>query len=113
MIGLKHRTVEYRRKREGKTNYPKRLHLLLSSKPRVVVRFSKKKIVAQIVEFTPRGDIVRIGVDSSALRQKGWTYSLSNLPAAYLIGLLFGKEAVKKGHKECILDVGLRTPLPG
>jgi len=31
-------SVPYRRKREGKTNYKKRLKLLLSNKPRLVIQ---------------------------------------------------------------------------
>lgn len=106
----KPKTVLYRRKRQGKTDFKKRLNLLLSRKPRLVVRFTNKKIIAQLINFLEKGDKVQIGVDSSVLRKAGWTFSLKNIPAAYLIGLLFGKRAVNAGYKKVILDTGLRSP---
>lgn len=111
MARRKIKTVLYRRKREQKTNYKKRLHLLLSKTPRVVVRFTNTRVIAQLVEFTPAGDRVLVGLDSTALKKQGWTHSLKNSPAAYLTGLLFGKTALGKGQKEGILDTGFRTPL--
>ena len=89
MVNRKPRTVPYRRKRENKTNYLKRLKLLLSRKGRLVVRFTNRKVVAQLVEFTPKGDKVLVATDSFALRKLGWQYSCKNLPAAYLTGFLF------------------------
>jgi large subunit ribosomal protein L18 len=41
--------VPWRRRREGKTNYYKRLKLIRSGKPRLVVRRTNKYIIAQIV----------------------------------------------------------------
>jgi large subunit ribosomal protein L18 len=105
------RTVLYRRKREGRTNYNKRLKLLLAKKPRVVVRFTNKKIIAQIVEFHDKGDKVLVAIDSSALKKQGWNYSLRNLPASYLMGMLLGKMALGKSCQEAVLDVGLRPLL--
>ena len=53
MATKKPKTVAYRRKREGKTNYKKRLSLLLSQKNRVVVRFTQTQIIGQVVSFEP------------------------------------------------------------
>jgi large subunit ribosomal protein L18 len=111
MATRKPRTVLYRRKREKKTNYPKRLRLLLSRKKRLVVRLTNQRIYAQLVEFNVKGDKVLVGVDSSSLKKFGWNYSCKNVPAAYLTGLMLGREAVKKGHKQAILDTGLKSPL--
>ncbi|HLD40066.1 MAG TPA: 50S ribosomal protein L18 [Candidatus Nanoarchaeia archaeon] len=112
MVNRKPRTVLYRRKRENKTNYLKRLKLLLSRKGRLVVRFTNKKIVAQLVEFTPKGDKVLVGTDSFNLRKFGWQYSCKNLPAAYLTGLLFGKKVAEKKYKgEMVFDTGFKSPL--
>jgi len=105
------KTVLYRRKRERKTNYAKRLKLLLARKNRLVVRFTNKFINAQLVKFTVTGDITLVGVNSLALKKLGWNGSCNNLPAAYLFGLVFGKSAIEKGHKEAILDTGFKTPL--
>ena len=43
------KTIYYRRKRSGLTNYKKRLSLLLSKKPRLVIRKSLNNMVAQVV----------------------------------------------------------------
>jgi len=101
--------VKFRRKREGRTNYKKRLALLLSHKPRVVIRITNKRIIAQLVEFDYKGDKVIITIDSGKLRKYNWKYSLKNTPAAYLLGLLFGKTCLEKKYKEGIIDIGLRT----
>jgi len=105
--------VPYRRRREGKTNYRKRLKLLLSRKPRLVVRITNKRVIAQIVEYNPKGDRVLIGVDSGMLRMYGWMGDLNNTPACYLTGLLVAKKALKRGIGEAILDIGLHTPTRG
>ncbi|MBS3120280.1 50S ribosomal protein L18 [Candidatus Woesearchaeota archaeon] len=107
----KPKTVLYRRKREQKTRYSKRLKLLLSRKPRLVVRLTNTKIIGQIITFGPRGDSVLVGVDSSALASLGWTYSFKSLPAAYLAGFLLGKTALKKGCQEAVVDTGFRAPV--
>lgn len=100
-------TVEYRRKREGKTDYKKRLKYLDSGKIRFVVRRSLRYIILQFVRYGVKGDEVLVGVNSSELKKFGWNYSFSNIPSAYLSGLLIGKRAIEKGIKEAIFDNGL------
>ena len=111
MATKKPKTIPFRRKREGKTDYSKRLRLLLSNKPRLVVRITKSKIIAQIIKFNHEGDKVLLGLDSSSLKDFGWEYSFNNLPAAYLAGLILGKKAIEKGHKEVVLDTGFKSML--
>ena len=106
----KPRTVEFRRKRESKTNYKKRLSLLKSSKLRLVVRFSNNNIVAQLIEFNPDGDKILLGINSISLKELGWNYSFKNIPAAYLTGLKMGVMASKKSYKEAVLDTGFKVP---
>ena len=111
MASRKPRTVVYRRKREQKTSYPKRLKLLLSGKKRIVVRLTNSRVIAQLVEFTPNGDKILVGVDSFALRKYGWKYSCKNIPAAYLTGFLLGRKAKDKKFKdESVLDTGFNSP---
>ena len=110
MTAHKPETVLYRRKRERKTSYKKRMQLLVSRKPRVVVRFTNQYVIAQLTNFTVKGDQIIIGVNSSQLKKQGWSYSCKSIPASYLTGLLFGKAARDKGYKEGILDTGFRTP---
>lgn len=111
MTSLKPRTVLYRRKRQKKTDYKRRLRLLLSRKPRVLVRVTNKSLIAQVVQFSPKGDLVIAGMTSAKLKEQGWPYSLKNMPAAYLTGLLLGKMAVHKGCREAVMDTGFRTPI--
>lgn len=106
MASRRPKTVLYRRKRTKKTDYPKRMKLLLSGKKRLVVRQTNNRFIAQLVEFATKGDKVLVNVDSFALKKLGWKYSCKNFPAAYLTGLLVGKKSLKKGHKEAILDTG-------
>ncbi len=106
-------TVKLRRKRKKKTNYKKRLKLLLSSKPRVVIRKSLKNIQIQLIEYEKTGDRVLVTTHSRELSKFGWNASRNNIPACYLTGLLFGKKALSKGHKEGILDIGLYTSVKG
>ncbi len=106
-------TVKYRRRREGKTDYKKRLKLLLSKKPRLVVRRTNKYITAQIIEYDPKGDKVIVAAHSKELENYGWKLSKKNIPAAYLLGLLIAKKAKEKNIKEAVLDIGLYAPHHG
>ena len=106
-------TVQFRRKRKGITNYKKRLKLLLSRKPRLVVRRSLKNIHAQIIEYDKKGDKVLAAVNSIALEKFGWKAGKGNLPSSYLVGLLLGKKAKEKNIKEVILDIGLYNSIKG
>ncbi len=105
--------VPNRRRREGCTNYRKRLKLLMSKKVRFVVRITNQRVIAQFVAYSPEGDRVLVNVGSEKLREYGWKGDLNNIPAAYLTGLLAGREALKSGIKEAILDIGLRSPVKG
>ena len=105
--------MPFRRRREGKTDYKKRLKLLLSDKPRLVVRRSLKFIRVQITDFSKEGDKTLVAASSQELKKLGWKFSFDNLPAAYLTGLLIGKKALKKGIKEAALDSGLYTSTKG
>jgi large subunit ribosomal protein L18 len=105
--------MPFKRRREGKTDYKKRLKLLLSKKPRLVVRKSLKYIRAQIVEFDKVGDKTLVAVSSEELKKLGWKFSADSLPVAYLTGLMIGKKATKKEIKEVVLDSGLYPSTAG
>jgi len=98
--------LKFRRRREMKTDYAKRLALVKSKLPRLVIRKTNKYIIAQIVKFSPEGDITIAHINSSKLKKLGWKFSCKNLPAAYLTGLLCGIEAKKKNINNVILDIG-------
>ena len=105
--------VQYRRKKEGKTNYYKRLGLLKAGKRRLVIRRSLKNILLQIVEYVPSGDKILVSYNTQLLEKQGWKFNKRNLPAAYLGGLMLGKLAKEKNIKEAILDCGLQTSIKG
>ncbi len=106
-------TLGYRRKREGKTDYRKRLKLLLSKKPRLVVRRSLKHIWAQVIEYSKNGDRVLAYAHSSELKKLGWKGNLNNIPASYLCGYLIGRKALAKNIGECIFDLGRYSSVKG
>jgi len=101
--------VKFRRRREGKTDYKKRLNLLKSGEVRFVVRVSNKYIICQFVKYETEGDKTILLVSSEKLASYGWKQSGKNKAAAYLIGYLAGKLAKKK-VKKAILDIGLQSP---
>jgi large subunit ribosomal protein L18 len=102
--------VQFRRRKEGKTDYKARKALVLSGKPRLVARATIKNIIAQIIMAKPHGDEVLVSAYSKELVNYEWKAPGGNLPAAYLTGLLCGLKAKAKGVKEVILDIGLHSP---
>lgn len=109
----KTRTIPYRRKREAKTNYKKRLAMLKSGKKRLVIRTSLNTITMQIVEYHPDGDRILASATSGDLRKLGWKMHKANLPSAYLTGLLLGARAKKSNVKDAVIDFGLEMPKKG
>lgn len=109
----KKRTVPYRRKRESRTNYKKRLALLKSGQNRLVIRRSLNTITAQIVKYGPDGDKVVASATSRELGKIGWKAHKANLPSAYLTGLLLGVKAKKAKENKAVLDLGLQIPIKG
>ncbi len=98
--------VKFRRRREGKTDYHKRLALLKSGKIRMVVRRSDRFVTVQFVKSKLEGDEVLAYAYSKELEKFGWSFSCKNLPAAYLTGYMAALRAIKAGIKEAILDIG-------
>ena len=113
MVKAKIQIVQFRRKRERKTNYKKRISLLTSGKQRLVIRRSLCNINLQIVEYKPEGDNIIVSANSKELIKLGYNLNRGNIPAAYLTGLLLGQKAKKKSVKEAILDIGLNTHIKG
>ena len=103
----------FRRRREGKTNFAKRLALVKSGKTRMVVRRSNSNIVVQFINFDPKGDKTVLTVTGAHLAKAHKWPSKRNAWTAYLAGLMAGKMAQEKGVKEFILDMGMQTPSKG
>ncbi|MDO8740371.1 MAG: 50S ribosomal protein L18 [Candidatus Woesearchaeota archaeon] len=104
-------TVRYRRRRTGKTDYKKRLALLLSNKSRLVIRTSLKNISLQVAEYHPPGDKILASAHSGELEKFGWNINKGNIPAAYLTGLLFGKKMKEKKIGDVVLDIGMQRSI--
>lgn len=104
----------YRRRREGKTDYAARRGLVLSGKPRIVIRGSVKNMTAQVIAAKPEGDVVLVSAHSRELPEKyGWKGPGANITAAYLVGFLCGSRAKAQGTAEAIADIGLHSPSKG
>ncbi|CEG11928.1 50S ribosomal protein L18P [groundwater metagenome] len=106
-------SIKYRRRRENKTNYKKRLNLLKSKSIRLVIRPTNKYIIAQLVDFHPDGDKIMCSANSKELKKLGWNISCSNTPAAYLTGFLCGLKAIKISNTDAILDIGIKISTKG
>jgi large subunit ribosomal protein L18 len=105
--------VQFRRRREGKTDYRYRLKSLKSRLPRAVVRKSLKNTIVQFIEYDSKGDKILATASTLELKKLGWAASTSTTPAAYLVGLLAGKRAMKKEISEAVFDAGLQKPTKG
>lgn len=103
--------MKFRRRREAKTNYERRLALVKSTIHRIVVRSTNKRIIGQIVSYSEKGDVVKKYVDSKKLDSYGWP-SRANRATAYLTGMLLAKET-KGANDDYILDIGLRASTKG
>lgn len=105
--------LPFKRRLERKTDYDKRLKLLRSRKPRLVIRISERHSNAQIVRYNLKGDEVLASATTQELKKLGWDYPCSNVPAAYLVGLLIGKRAKENKIKSVVVDIGLKRSTKG
>lgn len=105
--------MHHKRRRLQKTDYKKRLALLKSGKPRLVIRKSLDNMKVQIIGFNVAGDKTMASAFSSELGSLGWKNGMGNIPAAYLTGLLAGTRAKKAGISEAVFDLGLQTNTKG
>lgn len=100
--------IGFRRRREGKTNYHRRLILVRSKRNRLIIRCSLKHTIVQVAEAKVAGDKILANSNTKQLKKNyGWGYSSNNLPSAYLTGYLCGLRAKKAGIEDAILDVGI------
>lgn len=99
--------VHHRRRREGKTDYRVRFHMIRTRNMRFVVRKSLKNTIINVVQYDPKGDRSIVTTNSQELRAYGWLGHTGNIPAAYLTGLLCGRKALGSNIKSAVLDIGL------
>ena len=112
----KNQRLRFKRRRDGETDYRRRMKLLRGETPRAVVRISNTQTICQLVEFNPEGDIVIASVNGKALVDKySWPEDASrkSIPASYLTGFALAKNAISSGHESAILDIGLSASSKG
>jgi len=95
--------VKFRRRREGRTDYRQRHKLITqdknkyqSPKYRLVVRFTNRYVICQIVYAEINGDKVLCSATSKELTKHGLTTGLKNYAAAYCTGLLLARRLLKQ-----------------
>jgi len=95
--------VQYRRLREGVTDYRARRQMVLqdktkfgSPKYRLVVRITNRDIIAQIVHAKVAGDDVIQAAYSHELPAFGVNFGLTNYAAGYATGLLLARRTLTK-----------------
>jgi large subunit ribosomal protein L5e len=95
--------TKYKRRREGKTDYYARKRLITQAKNkynapkyRLVVRFTNRDIIMQIVTSEITGDKVFCSAYSHELKAYGIEHGLTNWAAAYATGLLIARRVLKK-----------------
>lgn len=95
--------TKYKRRRQGKTDYYARKRLITQAKNkynapkyRLVVRFTNKDIIMQIITSEITGDKVFVSAYAHELRAYGINHGLSNWAAAYSTGLLIARRVLSK-----------------
>jgi len=95
--------TKYKRRRSGKTDYYARKRLITQAKNkynapkyRLVVRFTNKDIIMQIVSSEITGDKVFVSAYAHELKAYGIKHGLANWAAAYATGLLIARRALSK-----------------
>ncbi|KAK1688736.1 ribosomal L18p/L5e family protein [Colletotrichum godetiae] len=95
--------TKYKRRRSGKTDYYARKRLITQAKNkygapkyRLVVRFTNRDIIMQIVTSELTGDKVFVAAYAHELPAYGITHGLTNWAAAYATGLLIARRALSK-----------------
>jgi len=95
--------TKFRRRREGKTDYRQRHKLITqdknkynSPKYRLVVRFTNRYVVCQIVYSEIIGDKILCSASSRELVDHGLTVGLKNYSAAYCTGLLAARRLLQQ-----------------
>lgn len=97
--------MPFRRRREGSTDYAKRLAAVKGGRTRMVVRRSNRGLVIQFVQYSEKGDRTLLTVHSSELKGAAGFPAKCNSPTAYLTGLYAGKQAKSRGVSDAIADI--------
>ena len=112
----KNQRLRFKRRRNGETDYRRRMKMLRGGFARAVVRVTNTQTICQLVNYEPTGDTVKISIDGRTLVEKyGWPIDASrkSISASYISGYAMAKAAIAAGHKEAVLDIGLAASTPG
>ncbi len=95
--------TKYKLRRQGKTDYYARKRLITQAKNkynspkfRLVVRFTNRDIIMQIVTAEVAGDKVFASAYAHELKAYGIEHGLTNWAASYCTGLLIARRVLKK-----------------
>lgn len=95
--------VQFRRRREGKTDYRARTRLVTqdknkynSPKYRFIVRFTNKDVICQIAYAKVTGDVCLCAAYAHELPRYGIKVGLTNYASAYATGLLLARRLLQK-----------------
>ncbi|RPB25853.1 60S ribosomal protein L5 [Terfezia boudieri ATCC MYA-4762] len=95
--------TKYKRRRSGKTDYYARKRLITQHKAkygapkyRLVVRFTNRDVICQVVTSEIVGDKVFAAAYSHELKRYGIKHGLTNWAAAYATGLLLARRTLTK-----------------
>ena len=112
----KNQRLRYKRRRNGETDYRRRMRMLRGGSVRAVVRVSNTQTICQLVDYQSGGDEILVSIDGRTLVDKfKWPIDASrkSVPASYLTGFAMGKAALAAGHDEAVLDIGLAASSSG
>ncbi len=99
----------FRRRKEQKTDYSRRLKRVKSDMPRFVVRRSNAHVQAQLIAYDPAGDRVIASAHTKEFEANGWKSNKNNSPAAYLVGKLAARRARIAHAEKAQFDIGFAT----
>lgn len=105
-MGQRIDTIAYRRKRQGHTDYRRRLKMLSGNGIRLVVRKSLQHTYAQLIEYGAEGDRILATANTEELRKYGWKMNGGNLMSGYLVGILIAQKAKACKVQKAIFDIG-------
>lgn len=95
--------TQFRRRREGKTDYYARKRLIIQDKNkynapkyRLVVRITNRDVICQVIAARIDHDEVLTAAYSHELPRYGLTFGLTNYAAAYATGLLLARRTLAK-----------------
>ena len=96
----KNQRLRFKRRRNGETDYRRRMKMLRGGVARAVVRVTNTQTICQLVNYETTGDTTQVSIDGSTLVEKhGWPIDASrkSIPASYVAGYAMAKAAISAG----------------